>query len=172
MSTPWTYILGSSEVMEGDESRLHDLDFAIRRECLWLEVNRRDAVEDGEEPAAEAADDGQRRWDEAVRVGGLALMAARDEARIELKKEAEVVAARPMRPARWVDSDDEEADKETSGNGGDSQDADSVGADSRPADGGTAKSQRRAKRLHEVRIPAGAVARFCQRLCGARSSGS
>ena len=79
MSTLWTYILGSSEVMEGDESRLHDLDFAIRRECLRLEVNRRDVVEDGEEPAAEAADDGQRRWDEAVRVGGLALMAARDD---------------------------------------------------------------------------------------------
>ena len=98
MSTPWTYILGSAKTMSEDDSRAHDLDQAIRRECLRLEVCRREGrpMELAENAAngAAVADAGQQRWDDAVQRGGRALLAARDEARKELDERNKIIADR------------------------------------------------------------------------------
>jgi ribonuclease HI len=41
MSTPWCFILAATEIMTEDSSRRYDLDFAIRRECLRMEIDER-----------------------------------------------------------------------------------------------------------------------------------
>ena len=41
MSTPWCFILAATEIMTEDSSRRYDLDFAIRRECLRMEIDKR-----------------------------------------------------------------------------------------------------------------------------------
>ena len=50
---PWVFCLAKSKVMEHEHIQGHDLDFAIKRECLRLEIQRR--VGEEEVDAAEAA---------------------------------------------------------------------------------------------------------------------
>ena len=40
MSTPWIYCVCATELVAEDDALRHDLDFAIRRECLRLESKR------------------------------------------------------------------------------------------------------------------------------------
>ena len=77
MSTPWIFILATTAILEADESRRHDLDYAIWLECLRREVERRDT---GQYTVLQhaAEDDGQQRWDAAVKRGADAMLAARD----------------------------------------------------------------------------------------------
>eukprot|EP01050_Picozoa_sp_SAG11_P032881 SAG11_NODE_10897_length_798_cov_1.207439_1_plen_203_part_10 len=102
MCTPWTYILGTTETTRGDESRGHDLDLAIRRACLRLEIQRRDgAALKPVEQAEGQLDEGLQRWNGAVTSGAWALLKARDEARRKLEEIEREVSGRSMRPARW-----------------------------------------------------------------------
>jgi hypothetical protein len=107
-----------TEIMAHEQEQGHDLDFAIRRECLRLEILR---MTEGDEDEAHPAEEGQaedvglQRWNTAVKKGGVAMLAARDEARTPLAAKSEEVAARPLRPARWVD--EKEADKDAGGAG-------------------------------------------------------
>ena len=126
MSTPWTFILATTEVLFEDSSRRHDLDYEIRRECLRLEIAERRGEADSDAAAGqpqqgdctscgapmrlcvcdtdeleEEVDPGLQRWNSAVKQGGAALFAARATRRTEIEKIEEKIATRGMRPARW-----------------------------------------------------------------------
>ena len=188
MSTPWAFILALSEVLQGDEARMHDLDFAIRRACLEMEIERRtvggepgathsDELEDSDlsdsadPPGQDAA---QREWNAAVNKGAKALLAARDNARKQLHTREDELADAEMRPARWIDPDldDDEDGGQLIGSWRTWRDAPSSAMDGEEEAGAAASISGakggeprwreppvRLTQLHEVRIPPGAVDR-------------
>ena len=137
--------------MEHEQEQGHDLDFAIRRECLRLEKLRSIGVAEPEAEVDLDEDPGLTRWNAAVKKGGVALMTARDKARVALDAEAEDVAARPLRPARWVDSDSDEEEEECNKGAGQNGEDDKEETTVERASESAAR-QRRLAQLHEVWI--------------------
>jgi hypothetical protein len=118
-STPWVFILSATEILAEDDEKQHDLDFAIRRECLRLEClasggERWFAGGAGEgragAPDEAAAEEGERRWNHAVLKGGKALFAARAQASKLLEEQKAEIAQAELRPARWAKDDADEED--------------------------------------------------------------
>eukprot|EP01050_Picozoa_sp_SAG11_P022029 SAG11_NODE_4055_length_2084_cov_4.117884_1_plen_636_part_10 len=119
MSTPWTFILAVTEVLFEDSSRRHDLDYAIRRACLRLEIaDRRGSSDDIADLAAEDGgvdDPGQIRWNSAVERGARALYGARKEQQNKIETYDTEIASRSMRPSRWLENHADEAALQTAG---------------------------------------------------------
>ena len=122
LSVPWIFLCCLTEILAEDDGNRLDLDFAIRRECLRLECQRSGGdrwfaggTGIGEREAAILAgggeiDEGELRWNGAVRRGGLALLEARKQAQDKLDEAAGKVAKLEMRKARWFKDDEPKAE--------------------------------------------------------------
>jgi hypothetical protein len=184
LSVPWVFLCCLTEILAEDDGNRLDLDFAIRRECLRLECQRSGSdrwfaggTGIGEREAAVLAggaeiDEGELRWNGALRRGGLVLREARKQAQVKLDETAGKVANLEMRQARWVEDDDPEAktaagQHETSAEKSVRVLREAVAAEEVMGEkgGGKKQTQKRLQLLHEVRLPDGVVEQ-CQ-ICDA-----
>ena len=187
LSVPWVFNCCLSDILEEDDSNRGDLDYAIRRDCLRLECFHSGGerwyaggADDGSGattaagtttgPAAETQlDEGEIRWNAAVKTGGKALYDARAKARKLLEDEAQEVAKRGMRKARWIKDDEPEAEPDPNTHETNAERrtrADWVKYNEAEAAKRKAEAQEdskpareRLQLLHEVRLPDGAVSR-------------
>ena len=187
LSVPWVFNCCLSDILEEDDSNRGDLDYAIRRDCLRLECFNSGGdrwyaggADDGSGattaagtttgPAAETQlDEGEIRWNAAVKTGGKALYDARAKARKLLEDEAQEVAKRGMRKARWIKDDEPEAEPDPNTHETNAERrtrADWVKYNEAEAAKRKAEAQEdskpareRLQLLHEVRLPDGAVSR-------------